>query len=95
MAPAIKTKKMVVKISRHPYINAGVDQDRILEQRVRKCRVHVERLSCRPSPVKPKRKHCIVRIARLPNLDRSDISATPASSIVCSDLDCEVSSTTD
>jgi len=37
--------------------------------------------------LKPKPKRCIVRVARLPDVERSEISVTPASSIMNSDID--------
>ncbi|KAH8380373.1 hypothetical protein KR009_010255, partial [Drosophila setifemur] len=98
MSPKAKTMKIVVKIPRHPYISV---QSQRLEERiraeefqVRKCRVNLERLkpgqpssSMRPFPLKPKPKRCIVRVARLPDVERSEISVTPASSIINSEFD--------
>ncbi|XP_043647878.1 uncharacterized protein LOC122616480 [Drosophila teissieri] len=90
-----KTKKMIVKIPRHPYFNVQGERsvEREVEYQVRKCRVNLERIkssntpSSRPFPLKPKPKRCIVRVARLPDVERSEISVTPASSIMNSDID--------
>ncbi|XP_044313785.1 uncharacterized protein LOC123037412 [Drosophila rhopaloa] len=88
-----KTKKMVVKIPRHPYFNVQSERsvEREVEYQVRKCRVNLERIksspTTRPFPLKPKPKRCIVRVARLPDVERSEISVTPASSIINSDID--------
>lgn len=93
MSPPKKTRKMVIKIPRHPYI---MDQRELIYQeheQVRKCRVNLEKLKGqnatvgRPFPLKPKPKRCCVRVARLPNVDRSELSVTPASSLVLSDFD--------
>ncbi|XP_064548191.1 uncharacterized protein HP4 [Drosophila montana] len=88
-----KIKKMVIKIPRHPYIIAQGEFDYQERVQIRKCRVNLERMKGqqtvggRPFPLKPKPKRCCVRVARLPNVERSEISVTPASSIVCSDFD--------
>ncbi|KAI8040970.1 hypothetical protein M5D96_005219 [Drosophila gunungcola] len=90
-----KTKKMVVKIPRHPYFSVQDERsvEREVEYKVRKCRVNLERIkssstpASRPFPLKPKPKRCIVRVARLPDVERSEISVTPASSIINSDID--------
>ncbi|KAH8300515.1 hypothetical protein KR018_010565 [Drosophila ironensis] len=95
MSPKAKLMKMVVKIPRHPYFNVQSDvmQERLRsgECQVRKCRVYLERIKAHPGvcpfPLKPKPKQCIVRVARLPDVDRSEISVTPASSIINSDID--------
>lgn len=96
MSPKCKTKKMVVKIPRHPYFNVHSErsQEREVEYQVRKCRVNLERIksnntgnTAHPFPLKPKPKRCIVRVARLPDVERSEISVTPASSIINSDFD--------
>lgn len=93
MSPPNKTRKMVIKIPRHPYIMDQRDLVYHEFDQVRKCRVKVEKLKGqhatvgRPFPLKPKPKRCRVRLARLPNLDRSELSVTPASSSVCSDFD--------
>ncbi|KAH8293725.1 hypothetical protein KR054_003449 [Drosophila jambulina] len=95
MSPKHKTKKMVVKIPRHPYFNVHSERsvEREVEYQVRKCRVNLERLksntgnTAHPFPLKPKPKRCIVRVARLPDVERSEISVTPASSIINSDID--------
>lgn len=73
-----------------------MDQRELIYQeheQVRKCRVNLEKLKGqnatvgRPFPLKPKPKRCCVRVARLPNVDRSELSVTPASSLVLSDFD--------
>ncbi|KAH8402842.1 hypothetical protein KR222_002660, partial [Zaprionus bogoriensis] len=93
MSPPSKLRKMVIKIPRHPYIMAQGALDYEHFDQIRKCRVNLERLKGqhaavgRPFPLKPKPKRCCVRVARLPNDERSEISVTPASSIVCSDFD--------
>ncbi|KAH8248002.1 hypothetical protein KR032_009737 [Drosophila birchii] len=96
MSPKCKTKRMVVKIPRHPYFNVHSERsvEREVEYQVRKCRVNLERLkstsgnnTARPFPLIPKPKRCIVRVARLPDVERSEISVTPASSIINSDVD--------
>ncbi|XP_022221723.1 uncharacterized protein LOC111073634 [Drosophila obscura] len=83
-----KIKKVVIKIPRHPYFNVQMDQENMVEYQLRKCRVNLERLRVKPLTttgsfalqLKPKR--CIVRVARLPNVERSEMSVTPASSII-------------
>lgn len=93
MSPPKKTRKMVIKIPRHPYIMAQRDLIYQEHDQVRKCRVNLEKLKGqhatvgRPFPLKPKPKRCCVRVARLPNVERSELSVTPASSLVCSDFD--------
>lgn len=91
MSPQNKIKKMVIKIPRHPFIRAQSELNFDNPTQIRKCRVNLERIkgmqasgSC-SFPLKAKAKRCCVRVARLPNDERSEISATPASSIVCSD----------
>lgn len=80
---------MVIKIPRHPFIRT--ESELIYEHSVqlRKCRVNLERIKgLQVFPLKPnKQKRCCVRVARLPNVDRSEMSVTPANSIVCSDFD--------
>lgn len=93
MSPPKKTRKMVIKIPRHPYIMDQRDLIYHEYDQVRKCRVNLEKLKGqpatvgRPFPLKPKPKRCCVRVARLPNVDRRELSVTPASSLVCSDFD--------
>lgn len=93
MTPPTKTRKIVIKIPRHPYIMPQRNSSYEEYDQLRKCRVNLERLKGqngtvgRPFPLKPKPKRCCVRVARLPNVERSEISVTPASSIVCSDFD--------
>ncbi|KAH8351255.1 hypothetical protein KR067_007787, partial [Drosophila pandora] len=101
MSPKAKKMKMVVKIPRHPYFTVQSDSMqehmRAVEYQVRKCRVNLERIkSSNPGgssahscafPLKPKPKRCIVRVARLPDVERSEISVTPASSIINSEFD--------
>ncbi|XP_034482352.1 uncharacterized protein LOC117787842 [Drosophila innubila] len=89
MSPPNKTKKMVIKIPRHPFIRAESDLNYENGVQIRKCRVNLERIKgFQVFPLKPnKQKRCCVRVARLPNVERSEMSVTPASSIVCSDFD--------
>ncbi|KAH8278298.1 hypothetical protein KR044_010185, partial [Drosophila immigrans] len=89
MSPQSKTKKVVIKIPRHPYITAQGGLDYANRVQIRKCRVNLERLKGLQQFVmkKPKAKLCCVRVARLPNVERNEMSVTPASSIVCSDFD--------
>ncbi|XP_032599152.1 uncharacterized protein LOC6556433 [Drosophila grimshawi] len=93
-----KIKKMIIKIPRHPFI---IDQSNVNYQEnisLRKCRVNLERINGQQAPsaggggglsfpLKAKPKRCCVRVARLPNVERNELSVTPASSIVCSDFD--------
>ncbi|XP_068143223.1 uncharacterized protein HP4 [Drosophila tropicalis] len=84
-----KMKKMVVRISRHPYFDLHVDH--LLQEnpnRVRKCRVNLERLKMHPKQLKP--KHVKVCVCRLPAYffrERSEISVTPAASIINSEVE--------
>ncbi|XP_023176237.1 uncharacterized protein LOC111603039 [Drosophila hydei] len=94
MSPQKKLKKMVIKIPRHPFIMAHGDFNYQERAQIRKCRVNLERIKGQagaaaghPFPLKPKQKRCCVRVARLPDVERSETSMTPASSIVCSDFD--------
>ncbi|XP_034656929.1 uncharacterized protein LOC117894144 [Drosophila subobscura] len=84
-----KMKKVVIKIPRHPYFNAQVNPENMVEYQLRKCRVNLERLKplTTAGPFALQLKRCIVRVARLPDVERSEISVTPASSIINSDLD--------
>ncbi|BFF99827.1 uncharacterized protein DMAD_07630 [Drosophila madeirensis] len=84
-----KMKKVVIKIPRHPYLNAQVNPENMVEYQLRKCRVNLERLKplTTAGPFALQLKRCIVRVARLPDVERSEISVTPASSIINSDLD--------
>ncbi|KAL7732569.1 hypothetical protein ACLKA6_019199 [Drosophila palustris] len=87
-----KIKKMIVKIPRHPFIIAQSELSYENRAQIRKCRVNLERIKGLQSfPLKKanKQKRCCVRVARLPNLERTELSVTPASSIVCSDFDNE------
>ncbi|KAH8365460.1 hypothetical protein KR093_001014 [Drosophila rubida] len=89
MSPQHKTKKIIIKIPRHPYIMAQGALNYSDRVQIRKCRVNLERMKGLQNQfaLKPKAKRCCVRVARLPNVDRSEISVTPASSMVCSDFD--------
>ncbi|EDW18275.2 uncharacterized protein LOC6582086 [Drosophila mojavensis] len=95
MSPQNKLKKMIVKLPRHPLIMANSDFVYQECMQIRKCRVNLERIKGQtaaaaaghPFPLKSKPKRCCVRVARLPDVERSEISVTPASSIVCSDFD--------
>ncbi|XP_062127850.1 uncharacterized protein LOC133840178 [Drosophila sulfurigaster albostrigata] len=92
MAPQHKTKKIVIKIPRHPYIMAQDELNYTDRVQIRKCRVNLERIKGHQNPLtlkKPNAKRCCVRVARLPNVERNEMSVTPASSIVCSDFDDE------
>ncbi|XP_017842603.1 uncharacterized protein LOC108599915 [Drosophila busckii] len=86
MPTPVKIKKIVVKIPRHPYIRPQADLERVT---MRKCRVNLERMKSQQFPefsVNSKQKRCCVRVARLPNVARSELSVTPASSVVYSDF---------
>ncbi|EDW30474.1 GL17816 [Drosophila persimilis] len=79
-----KIKKVVIKIPRHPYFAVQVDQGNMVEYQLRKCRVNLERLKPPTTTgpfvlqLKPKPKRCIVRVARLPDVARSDVEEDAA-----------------
>ncbi|XP_002068643.3 uncharacterized protein LOC6645761 [Drosophila willistoni] len=90
-----KMKKMVVRIPRHPYLNLHGDH-LLQENRVRKCRVNLERLKMSPKQLKP--KHVKVCVCRLPEYfftERSEVSVTPAASIINSEVEEERGSDTE
>ncbi|XP_011196098.1 uncharacterized protein LOC105221103 [Zeugodacus cucurbitae] len=90
MEPTIKTKKCSVKLNRMTFVGITPQevQDQILDQRVRRCAVRLQRCSDTTAFNKTaaeittnkdtKMRRCCIRLPRI-NLPRSDISSRSGS----------------